>query len=746
MATDSSAFSPSNRARECMERARGFLVESNDMAQVEVLKEVISLAREALTLSSSVGRDDDIIYECSMLAHALQQTYEFDNDLNILVEATYFARKALSIATEGHPARADCCGILANSLKRQYDAFGDDRLFDEAIYLERQALVLRSEDDPHRASAYGNMASSLRTRYQSTGDDELLKEATYLERKALDLRHEGDPDRAASCVNLATSLMDRYRVTNEDRLLVEAISLQREALNLWPEEHPRHPVLCANLAISMGMRYNHIDDEDLIMNAINLEREVLSHRPVGSPHRAASCARLAVSLTKRFERHKEDQLLVEAIELEREAISLCHEGDHYRLVYSGNLASSLHKLYHATGDIALLMEGIDLRRKMLAICPDHHPHYIEFCGNLAMTLQTLYESNGDESLLDEILIYGQVAAAHVSPHVVWRLLCSLAWVHLQIITPFYDVSQAISYLSRCLEHEPDDIRQVAYAILFLLNGVWRSQTEKQHLELMIVYRRLVNFLPLLAHPALKPKQQLRALSVCSQVGFDAFVNAALAGRWTSAFDLLELAQGVIWSQGLHIRDPQLQAVPEPMRQNLESLLFAIAGQATDDKFYDGQPTNLTSQDVLHDRSSQSLVLIRRIRELPGLEHFMLGETFEALCTAATTHPVVVLVGARNYFYAIIIGSSQAKDHALLSLDLTERDIEGLSSTYIFTTSQRRGAMPDNLEVDLARLQLGKSAPLRFGPWYQQMNVLWVKIVKPVLEHLELKVSILEERK
>jgi tetratricopeptide (TPR) repeat protein len=698
------------------------------------------------TPAESPSAKNERIYTYSLLAQDHHRKFDLDGDISHVVDAIHLSREALSIAPEGHPARADCCGILANSLTVLYKRVGEEHLLAEAIDLERHTLLLRSEQDPHRAGAFGNLASCLKMRYERIGDETLLIEAIDLERKALKLRHEHDPDRAGSCVNLAGSLVDLYERIHEDTLLAEAVCLQREALNLWGEGHPHRALLYGSLATSLRMRYELIGDDDLILTAIELERKALALRPVGNPRRVVSCTNLATSLSVQFARRGGDSVLAEAISLRREALALSHEGDPSRVLYYGNLANSLSRRYYYTSDIALLMESIDLDRRTLALCSEEHPLYAGFCGNLASSLKMLYEINSDESLLDEILILGQVAVVDGPPHTVWRSLCQLAWVCLQISSPFYNVNEAISYLSRCLENELDQIPSAATRILVLLDGVWRSPAENKHLELMIVYRRLVNFLPLLAHPALQPTKQLRALSVCRQIGFDAFVNAALAGMWTSAFDVLELAQGVIWSQGLHIRDPQLQAVPEPMRQNLESLLFAIAGRATDDKFYDRQPTNLTSQDVLHDRSSQSLVLIRRIRELPGLEHFMLGETFEALCTAATTHPVVVLVGARNYFYAIIIGSPQAKDHALLSLDLTERDIEGLSSTYIFTTSQRRGAMPDNLEAELARLQLGKSAPLRFGPWYQQMNVLWVKIVKPVLEHLELKVSILEKRK
>jgi hypothetical protein len=729
--------SSSDRARECMESARSLLVDSNGGLDARVLKEAINFAREALMLSSAV--DNDMIYACSMLAHALQQIYELDNSLSYVVEAVHLSRKALSMAHEGHPARADCCGILGNSLKMHYEAVGDDYLLAEAIDVERHALVLRSAEDPHRAGACGNLASSLKLRYKYTSDDALLTEATDLEREALALRREHDPDRAGSCVNLAASLMDRYEHTNEDRLLSEAISLQREALILWGEGHPYRTVLYANLAMSLRMRYEHIGDDDLIMNAIELQREVLALRPVGNPRRAAACASLAQSLSKRFERHKEDHLIIEAIDLEREAIALCHERDPHLLIYYGNLASSLIQRHYKTDDIAFLTEAIGLLRKTLALCPEDHLKYAGFCGNLTASLKLLYDSSSDQSLLDEILIFGQVAVVNGSPHTVWRFLCTLAWVHLQIDSCFYDVSKTISYLSRCLENELDDIPRAVYAILVILDGVWCRLAENKHMELLIVYRRLVDFLPLIAHPALKPKLQLRSLKVCSQVGSDAFVNAALAGTWTSAFDTLELAQGVIWSQGLHLRDPQLQAVPEPLGQEIERLLFAIAEQSPD-RLYDERPSALTPLDMLHDRSSKVYTLIRQIRALPGLDHFMLGETFEALCSAASNHPVVVLVGARGHYYALILASSQPQGH-LLPLDLNDEDAGNLSLAHITLQQQRGGPIPDGTRPAGQKRALVISAPQQSRPWNRLLKALWLKVVRPVIDHLGLEASI-----
>jgi hypothetical protein len=207
-------------------------------------------------------------------------------------------------------------------------------------------------------------------------------------------------------------------------------------------------------------------------------------------------------------------------------------------------------------------------------------------------------------------------------------------------------------------------------------------------------------------------------------------------------ETLELAHGVIWSQGLHYRDPQLQSVPEPLKSELRSALDAIAVRSTcADQLYDGRETALTPQDILHAHSSRAYSVIKEIRSTPGFERFMLGETYESLCTAASAHPVVVLVGARGSFYALIIAPSKTHGHALLSLDLTDKDTQDISPTYDSTRAQRSAAPPqDNFsEIDRAMKRImPKRSDMPLG---RQSKVLWLKVVKPVLDHLNLKVSV-----
>jgi tetratricopeptide (TPR) repeat protein len=698
-----------------------------------LLDEIIHLGRQALILSPESHPHRDV--SCGNLASSLKTRYQSTGDVGLLDEVIDLEREALDLCPAGHPRYSIPCGNLAISLKMNYEHTGDVDLLDEAIDLEREALDLRPTGHPYRSVSFVNLATSLMARYKRTGDAGLLDEAIDLQREALDLHPAGHPNRASSCGNLAIALKTCYGHTGDAGLMDEAVELEREALDLRPTGHPDHSMSCGNLANSLMTQYKRTGDAGLIDEAIGLQREALDLHPAGHPSRASSCANLATLLATRYERTDDTVLLDEAIDLEREALDLCPAGNSIRALSCGNLAMLLEKRYRLTGDVGLLDEAIDLEREALDLRPIGHSDRFMSCGNLASLLTARHGHTDDVVLIREILTILQEAVTIAPVHVVWRNFRWLVWILLQSASPFYDVHQAIMYLSQSLQHAPDDTLAFVLSLSSLLDILWQCNAEGKHTQLTTIYQRLVNLLPLLIHPAAGLQLQLQALKRCTQLGSDAFVNAALADDWSIGLETLELAQGVIWSTTLHRRDPQLTDVPEHLASKLQDLLpsFALSSAAQPDHT-EWKPF-ISPRDILYTQSSRFYAVLREIRALPGLERFMLGETIDALRTVASNHPVVILASARGHHYALIMDPSTTK-HALLSLDLTFEEERELSSTKD-SLRQSRGGMADEMSVERA---LKISTPSRANTLEHKFEILWEKVVSPVIEQLELKVS------
>jgi tetratricopeptide (TPR) repeat protein len=704
---------------------------SND---VHILEESINLEREALDLCHK--RDPSRSMKFKNLAISLGMLYQHTNNALLLDESIDLKRKVLDLCPEGHSEHALSCESLAKALEMHYNCTGNSGSLDEAIDLQRKAFSLRPTGNSSRSSSCGDLAIFLKTRYDCTGDVSCLNEAITLEREALHLHPEGHPDRSSTCGNLSATLLTCYEHTGESHLLDESIDLAREALGLRPEGHLKRSFPLENLAISLRARYQRTGDIRLLDEAIDLQREVLSLQSAEHSNRARCCGNLAMLLSARYQGNGDIHSLKQAIDLQREALNLRSEGHPFRSISCQNLSALFILFYQRTGVGDLLDAAMQLEREALDLRPKGHPDRSLSCGSLAVSLRVHYQRCGDEGLLHEVITLQREAVEIAHVHAAWKHLCELAWVHLQTNDDFYDVSQAIAYLSRSLENEPDHIHLVVQALLERLEIVWDHDlhTEGRHIKLTTVYQRLVELMPLLAHPALGLQPQLQAMKKCSRLGSDAFVNAALAGNPTLGLEVLELAQGVIWSQSLHRRDPQLAHVPEQLARRLRGLLHAV-GTGSAAESHHKEPAARNTYDALHADSSRLFALVREIRALPGLDRFMLGESFETLRAVASKHSVVVLVAARGYHYALII-SPLCSEPALLTLDLSVKDNKALRSKKDIITPEH-GGFAD--ESDAARA-MKMITPSRSDPLDQHMKALWHKVVKPVLDHLNLKVS------
>jgi hypothetical protein len=777
-------------AQSARDNVRERLNATRLMQDPQWIDETIRLARGALELSSRgndcVGRLD----ACFLLSRSLHRRLDhgMDSDGSLLQETIVVDRQALSLCGQGHQDRATCCDNMGNSLRMLYERAGDLHILAEAIKLEREALALRPAGHPDRLLSCGNLGTLLMLYYQRMGDSHLLDESISLQREMHDITPVQHPNRAVSCGNLAMSLKLSYQRTGNHRLLDEAIDLERQALRLFSKGHPNHAMSWGNLAASLIMHYERVGDSRVLDEAIGLERKVLDDRPQGHSHRAMSCEALAVLCHKRYERYETTgdvrlleevirlerealalrphghpdrslscgnlalflrtqcgrvspgnaHVLDEATELDREALALRPPGHPHRAASCGNLALSLDRQFRLTGNVLLLDEVIDLQREALALRPEGHPGRSMSCGNLAASLKARYLRRGDETLLREIVTLQQDAVAIAPAHAAWRHLCELAWVHLQATAPFYDVNKAIAYLSRSLEDEHDNIPLVIGAVLERIDIIWDHSVDGQHVDLTAIYQRLVQLLPLLAHPTLDVQPQLQAMKAGSRIGPDAFVNAAMMGQSTMGLEILEFAQGLIWSQSLHRRDPQLENVPAQLASRLQRVLQAISTRLVTES-YSGEPTARTPHDTLHAHSSEAHAMIREIRALPGLDRFMLGSTFEALSVAASHHPIVVLVGARGHYYALIITSSVTQGHALLTLDLTEEEVKNTFFIRGAMASRRGAHVSEDLSTTVERLSLVRRVPAPSNRLNRYLKVLWNKVVKPVLDRLGLEV-------
>jgi hypothetical protein len=672
---------------------------------------------------------------CADLAMSLRTLYEQTQDGAMLDRAIELAQEALTLCPAQRPGRDRWCMNLALLLQLGYSRTGDDTLLDMAISLQQEALGLCAAEDLNKARWYANMAVSFKLRHRATGEAALLDKAIELEQEALDVCQSDHPNRALFGGSLAISLKSRYDQTGDVTLLDRAIEYEQNALDATPVGHPSRVKALGNLAVSLFGRYRQTADNTLLTKVIALNEEALELAPVGHPSRAVACARLAISLGARYSQKNDTVILDRIICLQREQLDLQSVGLPDRVMSCVHLATSLRTRYEETKDSALLDEAIARGQEALELAPAGHPDRAMACSNLSVSLRTRYIATADGELLGRAIELNQEALqiTRVGLPSRWRYLCRSANLS-QLVRPIPDWQTTIGDLHQVFDAPSyDDLDAVlAEAIDTLLRLDFSSISKTQQQTLLLVQTRALDIAALAAGLALNTSTQLQHTRRGSALGHAAFDLAIELSEPQSGMQLLERARGMLWSQMLQLRDPQLEHVPKELALKLRSIIYA-GGQP--DHMLHGSvlsgPTTAPDDNMRYAQRHQLQDVIREIRAVPGLSDFMHGPDINALLSAGTDHPVVVLVAGKNECHALVITSGKRLEYVPLpSVTLqTLRDVR-----FERLISQRGGAPPGTDDTERG-LSIAKGS----SPPHLRLAKLWRTVVKPVLQALSLSV-------
>jgi hypothetical protein len=629
--------------------------------------------------------------------------------------------------------RFQVCARLAEHLAAHWAEDRHLMVLDAYIELSRELLHI---DYPDRALARAHLAHLLLTHFHMTEENSSLEEAILLERDTLALRQPGHPDRGISCGNLAVALTTRFLQTRDSALLDQIIVLEREALELNPDRARS----CTNLASSLRRRFEQTGERAVLDEAIILQREGMDLRPIGHPHRSVSCGSLAISLKLRFELETKPNivLLNEAIKLERETVGLCPTGHPDRAVCCANLADSLTRLLDEAEDQALLDEAIRLEREVLELRPAGHPGRAIACLNLAASLKRRLGTIASGASADPIALMEasellrEALVHHPMGHPGrWRCLDELA----QLAILHYNGAVAIMHLQEILASPVyDDINTVVKSVVDMIGRIdVETVSHQQRQELLGAYSDAIGLVSLAASFAVSRASQLQHIHHGRTLGSEAYLLAIRVDDLPTGLQLLERARGVIWSQIIHMRDPQLDDVPQELAERLQRLISGVATPASA-QFPDITLSPTSGSIYTQRREVQDV--IRQIRSLPGLDDFMRGPDAGTLLTTATQNPVVVLIAGETECHALVLPSAGGP---LVNIVLPHVNRKALQALNFFgRTAQNRGSTFDGQEA----IRLGLvTAPMKSHvASYDCLAKLWRTVVKPVITHLGLSVS------
>jgi tetratricopeptide (TPR) repeat protein len=694
-----------------------------------VLDEAIKLHREALALRP-VGHLHRP-WSCINLGIALLRRFEITGDAAALDEAIELQTAGLCLPTIGGLEQHHLRYSLANSLYARFEHTGDAATLDRVIQLRREVLVVRPEGHMGRHLACDELAKSLHAQYKLAGDAMLLDEAIVLHREAQSLRPVDHADHFDSCINLALALTTRFELVGESGLLDEAVRLDREALSLRPQGHPERSLPCGNLAVLLHARWSQTEDDALLDEAIELYREALYLQPVGHPNRHSSCRNLAAALLARP--NSSMRLLEEAAQLLREALALKSPGHPERPMSCSNLAIALHRQSLITGNGTFLAEAIQYNREALDLRPCGHPQRCISCINLASSLFDQLEITNDEGLYDEISALSDEAVSLCPPGHPdrWRGLvqrAKLSRLHHNYAAVVLDLHEMITSATRSIP----ELLSVTLELTKLIDISVLEHSDQQ--TLLKVYEHTLDLTILTAGFLFGRSYQLQRMTGARIIGPRVFVLANRLGEFRHGVQLLERARGIIWSQMLHIRDPQIELVPTDLASQLQNLLGSGSGYQRGEAVLPPSPlpSFLSDRDARHEQHIQLQHVLGQIRSIPGLHDYMRGPDVHSLLMVATRNPVVILIPDETQSYALVIRSPK-EPLTVVSLEVDAQALQSLA--FATSSSEMRGSLRD-CEEDQRTMRISKG----MSTSHAALAKLWRLVVKPVLAHMQSIVS------
>lgn len=540
------------------------------------------------------------------LGRALQTAYEQSGDLTLLEESVRRLEEAGRSSHGSGPDHAMRLSNLGAALRVRAERLGTGADLDRAVELSRRAAGSLPADHPERATYLSNLSTTLLARYVHSGAQQDLEDAVRTGRQAVEATPVTDaPERVVHLSNLGIALRRRYEWSGALADLDEAIETAADAVRGLPAGHMTGHLLLTNLSTALTDRYDRTRDPAHLDEAIEAARAAVRAAPEDHPSRVVHLSNLGDSLRRRYGNAGLRADADEAVACLRQAVDACPEGHPSRAVCLSNLCAALLARLDGTGPPADAEEAAGAARAAVRAAPDGHPQRAKYLSNLGAALlvrASLGGGHGDvETAFD---LFRQATGITTAPAPV-RFRAARAW----------------GRAAAALRDWP---------------------------EALDAHRAAVAELPLLAWHGLDRRDRLDALGRVAGLAGDAAAVALNAGRPQEALQLLEQGRGVLLAQALDARDDMTELrerAPDLAARIREVRALLDADASAPDHAAD--PARLVREQRAAAEHHRELAremdeLVRRARELPGLEDFLRPPSAERLRAAAANGPVVVV--------------------------------------------------------------------------------------------------------
>ncbi|KAJ7463982.1 TPR-like protein [Mycena latifolia] len=788
-----------NQGRELCEAAVGMTPDGHpDMAlrlnnlgsclldRFEQLGELIDLNNSVSTFEAAVrllpqGHSDmpSLLHN---LGHSLLSRFEQLGDLTDLNESVSKSKAVVSLTPEGHPYMPSRLNNLGSSLLSRFEQLGDLTDLNQAVSRFEAAVSLTPEGHPDMALWLNNLGSSLLSRFERLGDLSDVNEAVSRFKAAVSLTPEGHPDMPSWFANLGNSLLSRFERLGELTDLNESVSRFKAAVSLTPEDHPDMPSWLNNLGNSLLSRFKWLGELTDLNESVSRFKAAVSLAPQGHPDMPSWLNNLGNSLLSRFEQLGDLTDLNEAVSSLEAAVSLTPEGHPDMPSRLNNLGNSLLSRFERFGDLSDVNQAVSRFKAAVSLTPEDHPAMALRLNNLGNSLLSHFEQLGDLTDLNEAVSRFKAAVSltpegHPDKPSQLNNLGNCLLSRGEGLGELTDLNESVSTFEAAVSLTPEGHPDMASRLNNLgnsLHGRFRMSKDPgdyedmliqysraaslptssaqtrfqastmwahdahthQHSSVLHAYATAIDLVPHVAWLGLSISDRHHQLLKVGHLVRNAASAAIDAHEYSKAVEWLEQGRSVIWGQVLNLRTPvdELQMLHPKLAAELVSVSNLLETSGTRSgietaSLGPSQSLQATAQQY-HDLAARRDKLLQQIRGLAGFQRFLLPKLISELSHAATIGPVVLLNTSSYHCDALIVipGLSDEVMHVPLP-DFTLAQAQHLTEAL---GSMVRGG------VRSERLDGGREGDLPPDEQFSRiLSVLWLKIVKPVLDQITL---------
>jgi hypothetical protein len=436
--------------------------------------------------------------------------------------------------------------------------------------------------------------------------------------------------------------------------------------------------------------------------------------PDGHPNKPSRLTNLGNSLWSRFEQLGDLKDINTSVVVKENAVHLIPDGHPDKPCLLNNFGNSLFRRFQQLGDVNDINKSVVVTEDAVQLTPDGHPDKPSFLTNLGNSLSSRFERLGNQQ--DQIYSLGCYSSAGLAvaglPSTKFK--ASSSWAH--VAEQLEDSSRFDAYFT---------------ALALLPQLAWLgSSVEDRHFHI----------------------QEAGALVR------HAAIAAIEDDELTTAVEWLDQGHSVIWGQLLHLRQPihDLKSSYPELGDKLLSLSSKLDGANISQQSLFGTSSVSTESVDYHFIAHERDLLLDRVRQLAGFEHFLLPKPLSELTRAAQVGPVVMLNVTERRCDALVLICGL--DNDVLHIPLPDISLARVTALHEILQQLVKGDRIPTIDMllnsskrvdDIMERMATKPVSQKSGISYQErleqvfrsvLSVIWDSVVKPIVQGLALSVS------